>query len=257
MYFSVEPPRSWNKTDTKDLHIHELLAAGRADAMQILLIEDDPKAALHITEGLQKHDHVVRWAATGADGLAQARNCDHGLFIVDRMLPALDGLTLVKKVRERGSDVPILMLTTMSDLDDRVEGLEAGADDYLTKPFALAELLARISALTRRTHRLGNTQAALRLGALELDRFRRIVTREGKEIDLQHQEFKLLEYLLQNAGRIVTRTMLLENVWDLRFDPRSNIVESHMSRLRSKLDRGFATEMIQTVRGAGYLIRAD
>jgi len=227
--------------------------------MQILLVEDDPKAALYITEGLQRHAHDVRWAATGTDGLAQARNRDLNLFIVDRMLPHLDGLALVKQLRREGSVAPILMLTTMSDLDDRVEGLNAGADDYLTKPFALAELLARVNALMRRTHRLGSAGAGqwLRAGTLEIDLIARTVAREGKPIDLQHQEFKLLQYLVQNAGRIVTRAMLLENVWELGFDPRSNIVESHISRLRSKIDHGFAAELIQTVRGAGYVIRAD
>jgi two-component system OmpR family response regulator len=226
--------------------------------MQILLIEDDPKAALYVTEGLQKHDHVVRWAATGTDGFVQAQNSDLKLFIVDRMLPSLDGLSLVKRLRKEGSTVPILMLTTMSDLDDRVEGLDAGADDYLTKPFALAELLARVNALTRRTHRLGGgIDTRLRTGRLQMDLLARTVMREGKQIDLQHQEFKLLEYLVQNAGRTVTRAMLLENVWELGFDPKSNIVESHISRLRSKIDRGFAAEMIQTVRGAGYVLRAD
>ena len=227
--------------------------------MQILLVEDDPKAALYVTQGLNKHDHVVFWAATGADGLVQARQRNLNLAIVDRMLPSVDGLSLVKQLRSEGSIVPILMLTTMSDLDDRVEGLDAGADDYLTKPFALVELLARVNALMRRTDRLGGEAAAtqLRVGSLVMDRIRRRVTREGKPIELQHQEFKLLEYLAQNAGRVVTRAMLLEGVWNLGFDPRSNIVESHISRLRSKIDHGFVKEMIQTVRGAGYMIRAD
>jgi two-component system OmpR family response regulator len=227
-------------------------------AVEILLIEDDAKTALYVTEGLQTHGHVVRWAPTGQDGLIQARSAHNDVVIVDRMLPGLDGLTLVQRLRGEGSDVPILFLTTMSGLDDRVEGLNAGADDYLTKPFAISELLARVNAVTRRSHRLGAGQnTRLRVGTLEMDLLARTVTREGQAVDLQPQEFRLLEYLVLNAGRTVTRTMLLENVWELSFDPQTNIVESHMSRLRSKVDRGFAREMIHTVRGAGYVIRAD
>jgi two-component system, OmpR family, response regulator len=226
--------------------------------MQILLIEDDPKTALYVTEGLQKHGHVVRWAPTGKDGLNQARAAIHGLLIVDRMLPGLDGLSLVELLRGENCDTPILFLTTMSGLDDRVEGLNAGADDYLTKPFALSELVARVNAIARRSSRGSSGRPSLlRVGRLEMDLLGRRVTRDGQPIELQPQEFKLLEYLVQNAGQVVTRTMLLENVWDLSFDPQTNIVESHMSRLRSKLDRGFTTEMIHTVRGSGYMIRAE
>jgi len=226
--------------------------------MQILLIEDDPKTALYVTEGLQKHGHVVRWAPTGKDGLNQARGANHGLLIVDRMLPGLDGLSLVELLRSENCDTPILFLTTMSGLDDRVEGLNAGADDYLTKPFALSELVARVNAVARRSNRSGlGRPSLLRVGRLEMDLLGRRVTRDGQPIELQPQEFKLLEYLVQNAGQVVTRMMLLENVWDLSFDPQTNIVESHMSRLRSKLDRGFTTEMIHTVRGSGYMIRAE
>ena len=226
--------------------------------MHILLVEDDPKTALYVTEGLLKHGHEVCWAATGTDGLSQARNGDHGLIIVDRMLPVLDGLSLVKLLRAEGFDGATLFLTTMSDLDDRVEGLEAGADDYLTKPFALPELLARVNALLRRSHRLGQGGAQTRLcvGDLEVDLLARTVVRDGRRIDLQQQEFLLLQYLMENAGRVVTRTMLLEHVWNLDFDPRSNIVELHISQLRSKIGRACASEMIQTVRGAGYTIRA-
>lgn len=223
--------------------------------MEILLIEDDAKTALYVTEGLQKHEHTVRWAPTGHDGLASARQGQYDLLIVDRMLPGLDGLKLVEMLRDERFEAPILFLTTMSGLDDRVEGLNAGADDYLVKPFALAELLARVHAVARRTQRPGGTR--LKLGRLEMDLVARTVLREGRKVELQPQEFRLLEYLMQNAGRIVTRSMLLENVWELNFDPQTNIVESHISRLRSKLDRGFAREMIHTVRGAGYVIRAD
>jgi len=226
--------------------------------VEILLIEDDPKTALYVTEGLQKLGHIVHWAPTGKDGLNQARTVKHGLLIVDRMLPGLDGLTLVRLLRNESCDTPVLFLTTMSGLGDRVEGLNAGADDYLTKPFALAELAARVNAIVRRSNRTGSGRPnVLRVGQLVMDLLARTVVREGRAVELQPQEFKLLEYLMQNAGHTVTRTMLLEKVWDLAFDPQTNIVESHLSRLRSKVDRGFATEMIHTVRGSGYMIRAD
>ena len=226
-------------------------------AVDILIVEDDPKTALYVTEGLQEHGHLVHWAMTGLDGLSQAHRGIHGLLIVDRMLPSLDGLSLVKRLRDEGCTIPAVFLTTMSDLNARVEGLNAGADDYLTKPFAISELLARINAVSRRTRRGADERTRLRVGRLEIDLRNRTAKREGKTIDLQLQEFRLLEYLAHNAGRTVTRSMLLENVWDLDFDPRSNIVESHISRLRSKLDRGFSSSMIHTVRGEGYVIRAN
>ena len=227
--------------------------------MKTLVIEDDPETALYVTEGFQKHGHTVYWAPTGDDGFEQARSGDCALIIVDRMLPGLNGLTLVKKLRSHNIQTPVLFLTTLDGLDARVEGLDAGGDDYLTKPFAMSELLARANAIMRRTYQLheGETATRLRAGSLEMDLLARTVMRDGQSIELQHQEFKLLEYLMQNAGRIVTRTMLLEHVWDLTFDPGTNVVESHMSRLRSKVDRGFASEMIQTIRGAGYIIRAE
>lgn len=224
--------------------------------MDILLIEDDPDTALYVTEGLQEQGLSVYWAPTGLDGLNQARSRDWGLLLVDRMLPGLDGLSIVQTLKAEGFDMPILFLTTMSSLDDRIEGLNAGGDDYLIKPFAVAELIARINVVFRRVAR-DHHQTHLRAGRLELDLLNRTVTREGKPIDLQPQEFKLLEYLAKNAGRAVTRSMLLENVWKITFDPGTKIVESHISRLRSKLDRGFETELIQTVRGAGYVLRAQ
>jgi two-component system OmpR family response regulator len=179
---------------------------------------------------------------------------EYDVLVVDRMLPGIDGLTLVQLLRAHGNRVPVLLLTTMSGLNDRVEGLEGGADDYLSKPFATAELAARVNAIVRRTN---GEVTRLAVGDLELDLLDRAVRRSGRGIDLQAQEFRLLTYLVRNAGQVVTRTMLLEHVWDLQFDPRTNIVETHMSRLRSKVDRGFATEMIHTVRGAGYMLRAD
>lgn len=223
--------------------------------MDILLIEDDAETALYITDGLQKLGHVVHWAPTGKDGLHNARHRGFALLIVDRMLPGLDGLSLVKTLRAESNDTPVLFLTTMSGIDDRVEGLRAGGDDYLTKPFALAELQARVAAIARRTTPV-TLATQLCVGPLDLDLIARHACREGKRVDLQPQEFKLLEYLVQNANRVVTRAMLLENVWNLEFDPGTNIVESHMSRLRSKIDRGFGVELIRTVRGTGYMLCA-
>lgn len=226
--------------------------------MKTLIVEDDPITALYVTEGLQKHGHTVCWAPTGTDGFEQAKSGDCALIIVDRMLPGLDGLTLVKNLRDRNIQTPVLFLTTMDDLDARVEGLDAGGDDYLTKPFAMPELLARANAIMRRRSFSNDAPSTrLRVGGLEVDLLARSVSRDGQAIELQQQEFKLLEYLMQNAGRVVTRTMLLEKVWGLNFDPGTNVVESHMSRLRSKVDRGFEVELIRTVRGAGYVVSAD
>ena len=226
--------------------------------MKILLIEDDKETSAHIVYALGKEGHEVELCHDGNEGLERAREGSHGALIVDRMLPGMDGLSLVRSLREEGSQVPVLFLTTMSGLDDRVEGLQAGGDDYLVKPFAFPELLARVHAITRRSQRGGDSEPVrLRAGDLEIDLIRRTVQRAGKAIELQAQEFRLLEFLMRNVGRVVTRTMLLEKVWDLHFDPRTNIVETHMSRLRGKVDRGFGAELIHTVRGAGYTLRAD
>ena len=227
--------------------------------MNILIVEDDPVTALYVTEALQTQGHTLYWAPTGPDGLEQARRGDCALAIVDRMLPGLDGLTLVRTLRQFDIQTPVLFLTTMDDLDARVEGLNAGGDDYLTKPFAMPELLARVNAIMRRSNRLDDpaTQTRLKAGGLEMDLITRSVSRDGRVIELQQQEFKLLEYLLRNAGRTVTRTMLLERVWNLNFDPGTNVVESHMSRLRSKVDRGYDEELIRTIRGSGYVLSAD
>ncbi|HEY4276136.1 MAG TPA: response regulator transcription factor [Rhizomicrobium sp.] len=223
--------------------------------MRILLVEDDPETAEHIGHALRGQGHEVEECRDGAEGLAIARDGKHAALIVDRMLPGLDGLSLVRRLRAEGSQTPVLFLTTMSGIDDRVAGLNSGGDDYLTKPFALAELVARVNAIARRGD--ARQPVTLYAGDLEMDLIRRTVHRAGKPVDLQPQEFKLLEYLLRNAGRLVTRNMLLENVWELHFDPRTNIVETHMSRLRAKMDRGFAIELIHTVRGNGYILRAD
>jgi two-component system OmpR family response regulator len=227
--------------------------------MKLLLVEDDRETADHIIRAMQGHGHLVEHVTDGAAGLARARDGTHAALIVDRMLPELDGLSLVRQLRAEGNAIPALFLTTMSGLNDRVEGLESGGDDYLVKPFALAELVARIGVITRRavSPQDPGEPVKLRCAGLEIDLIRRTVCRDGRDIDLQAQEFRLLEYLLRHAAHVVTRTMLLEDVWNLHFSPRTNIVETHMSRLRSKMDKGFGRELIHTVRGVGYILRAD
>ena len=224
--------------------------------MKILLIEDDRRTADFVVRGLREHGHVTDHAADGKDGLFLAAGSKYDALIVDRMLPNLDGLAIVKMLRSTGNHVPALFLTTMAGIDDRVEGLEAGADDYLVKPFAFSELLARLSALMRRPP-ISDIRTTLKAGNLEMDLLKRSVARGGKPIDLQPQEFRLLEYLLRSDGRVVTRTMLLENVWDFHFDPQTSVVETHISRLRSKIDKGFEVELLRTIRGVGYCLRAD
>jgi two-component system, OmpR family, response regulator len=222
--------------------------------MKILLIEDDTETASHVAGGLREHGHIVDHVAMGPDGLQLAITNGHDVLIIDRMLPGLDGLAIVKAVRSAGLRAPILLLTTMDGIDDRVEGLESGADDYLIKPFAFAELLARTNALARRP--ANTVETILRVADLEMDLVKRTVTRGARKIVLQPREFQLLEYFMRNAGRVVTRTMLLEHVWDFHFDPRTNIVETHVSRLRGKVDRDFNVELIHTIRGSGYSLRA-
>jgi len=219
--------------------------------MKILLIEDDSDTSAYVASGLREQGHEVEHSATGRDGLSLAFTGGYHVMVIDRMLPAVDGLTIVKRIRAAGIKVPVLLLTTLGGINDRVEGLEAGADDYLTKPFAFAELLARVNALARRLP-LAEEETLLRVADLELNRLERTVTRAGKSIELQPQEFRLLEYLMRNAGQVVTRTMLLQNVWDFHFDPRTTVVETHISRLRAKIDRDFDEDLIHTVRGLGY-----
>jgi two-component system, OmpR family, response regulator len=223
--------------------------------MKVLVVEDDAKTGAYIQRSLEEHGHVLDLASNGRDGLFLATSTTYDIVVVDRMLPELDGLSLVKAVRAAGVKTPVLFLTTMSGVSDRVAGLDAGADDYLVKPFAFAELLARIHALARRPP-MAQVETVLKVADLEMDLMSRKVHRAGQDIELQPREFRLLEYLLRNAGRVVTRTMLLENVWDFHFDPKTNIVETHISRLRAKIDRPFASELIETVRGSGYRIRA-
>lgn len=223
--------------------------------MNVLVVEDDSEMAAYIIRGLSGHGHVVDHADTGREGLLLASSGRYEVAIVDRMLPGLDGLSLVKTLRGNRVGTPVLFLTNLGGIDDRVEGLNSGGDDYLTKPFALAELLARVNALGRRSP-TSVVETVLRVADLEVDLIKRSVVRGGQVIDLQPRELKLLECLMRNAGRVMTRTMLLEKVWDFHFDPKTNIVETHMSRLRGKIDRGFSRELIHTIRGAGYSIRA-
>jgi two-component system OmpR family response regulator len=223
--------------------------------MRILLVEDDRSTAAYIADGLRARGHAVEHAAEGQAGLARALRESYQLLIVDRMLPALDGLSMVREIRARERDVPVLFLSTLAGLDDRVTGLDAGGDDYLVKPFALAELIARVNALGRRQAR-PLAENVLRAADLELDLVTRAVTRGGKPIDLLPREFRLLEYLVRHAGDVVTKTMLLEHVWDFHFDPRTTVVETHISRLRAKIDRPFDPALIVTVRGHGYSILA-
>lgn len=223
--------------------------------MKILLIEDDRELAGYIAQGLSEEGHNLSAAFEGRDGLFRATGESWDLLIIDRMLPGLDGLNLVRTLRAGGIKTPVLFLTTLGGIGDRVSGLNAGGDDYLIKPFAFAELVARVNALGRRPQQM-TVQTALRVGDLEMDLLGRTVRRGGVAVQLQPREFRLLEYLMRHAGEVVTRTMLLESVWDFHFDPRTNIVETHISRLRSKISRPNAPELIHTVRGAGYLLRA-
>jgi two-component system, OmpR family, response regulator len=224
--------------------------------MKFLLIEDDQRMAEFIVRGLKEQGHVADHAANGKDGLFLAASEKYDALIIDRMLPGLDGLSILKMLRSTDNHVPAIFLTTMDGIDDRVEGLEAGADDYLVKPFAFAELMARLGALMRRPP-VSDAKTSLQVGDLDMDLLKRQVTRAGRSIELQPQEFRLLEFLMRSDGRVVTRTMLLENVWDFHFDPQTSVVETHISRLRAKIDRGFAKELLKTQRGVGYTLRAD
>lgn len=219
--------------------------------MKILLLEDDSETREHVARLLRAEGHVVDVAATGPDAVFLGTANSYAVLVLDRMVPALDGLAVLRALRAAGVVTPALFLSAVGEVRDRVEGLEAGGDDYLVKPFAAIELLARINALARRPA-APEVRTELSSGDLHIDLLARRVVRAGQVVDLQPQEYRLLEYLVRHAGQIVTRTMLLENVWDFHFDPGTNVIESHMSRLRSKMDRGFATEMIKTVRGAGY-----
>lgn len=231
------------------------LDLGSSTPMRLLLVEDDRDAAEYLRKAFKEAGHVADLAGDGEEGLALALDGKYDVMIVDRMLPQRDGLSLVSELRGRGHTTPVLILSALGQVDDRVQGLRAGGDDYLPKPYAFTELLARVEALSRR----GAPQAAetvYKVADLELDRLSHSVTRGGKEIVLQPREFRLLEYLMRHAGQVVTRTMLLENVWDYHFDPQTNVIDVHVSRLRAKIDKGFEVPLIHTVRGAGYMVRA-
>lgn len=222
-------------------------------AMKILVVEDDTTTADFIARGFTEEGHSVDHLASGREALAQAMSAPYDVMVIDRMLPDLDGLSLVKALRAAGVASPAIFLTAMGSVDDRIDGLAAGGDDYLVKPFAFGELSARVSALGRRPP-LRETETVLSAGDLEMDLIRRTVTRQGQKIELLPREFALLEHLLRRKGRVQTRTMLLEAVWDIHFDPQTNVVETHISRLRAKVDKPFERELIHTVRGAGYKI---
>src|ERR1700733_14311392 len=220
--------------------------------MNILLVEDDMELAHSVGEHFRDQGYVVQHCADGETGFSGACQADYQVVVLDRMLPGLDGLEFVRRLRQRGVRTPVIYLTTMSGIDDRVQGLEAGGDDYLVKPFAFAELLARVRVLSRRPRTAPEPAVHLTLGSIELDLLKRTVARAGKNIELLPQEFRLLEYFVRNPDRVLTRRMLLENVWGIHFDPQTSVVESHISRLRGKVNHGFEFDVIQTVRGTGY-----
>ena len=224
--------------------------------MHVLHVEDDDRTAEFVAKGLDEAGHRAERAADGDEGLYLARERDFDALIVDRMLPGLDGLDLVQRLRQSGDRTPVLVLSALGEVDDRVEGLRAGGDDYLVKPFAFSELLARLEALVRRSDAEA-TATQLKVGDLEVDLLSRRVQRSGRDIELQPREFRLLEYLMRHTGQVVTRTMLLEKVWDYTFDPQTNVIDVHVSRLRAKIDKGFDHPLLHTVRGAGYVLRAD
>ncbi|MGE4607365.1 MAG: response regulator transcription factor [Myxococcota bacterium] len=222
--------------------------------MKILLVEDDPVASDYLAKALRESTHVVDVVDDGARALQRALHESYDALIVDRMLPSLDGLSLIESLRRKGHDTPVMIVSALGEVDERVRGLRAGGDDYLVKPYAFAELLARLEVMVHR--RLGTPrETILRVADLELDLLKRTVRRSGQTIELKPREFQILEYLMRHAGQVVTRTMLLESVWDYHFDPQTNVIDVHMSRLRQKIDRGFDPPLLRTVRGAGYALR--
>lgn len=223
--------------------------------MKILLIEDDKESAQYLYKGLREHHYVIDHCESGKDGLFMAASEKYDAMIIDRMVPEVDGVTIIQTLRASGNDTPMLILTALDKVEERVKGLKAGADDYLAKPYSFTELLARLEAITRRQSG-EKTITRLSCGDLDMDLLTRTVKRAGKVIDLQAREFSLLEYLMRNCGTVVTRTMLLEQVWDYNFDPQTNVIDVHISRLRNKIDKGFDKSLIQTLRGAGYKLAA-
>ncbi|CAD5300254.1 DNA-binding response regulator in two-component regulatory system with CusS [Bosea sp. 62] len=223
--------------------------------MRLLIVEDDAEAAAYLVKAFREAGHVADHAPDGLEGYAMAQGGGYDVLVVDRMLPRMDGLSVIRSLREQGETTPVLILSALAQVDDRVKGLRAGGDDYLPKPYAFSELLARVEVLSRRRGAPASEPTTYRVGDLLLDRLAHRVTRAGEEIVLQPREFRLLEYLMKHAGQVVTRTMLLENVWDYHFDPQTNVIDVHVSRLRAKVDKGFEHPMIHTIRGAGYMVR--
>ncbi|GGH00079.1 MAG TPA: DNA-binding response regulator [Oceanicaulis sp.] len=223
--------------------------------MRVLIMEDDKQVAAFMCRGLREAGHVCDAAHDGEDGLEMARGGQYDVLVVDRMMPRRDGLSVIETLRAEGMATPILILSALGEVDDRVDGLKSGADDYLVKPYAFAELLARVEVLARRRDP-GSVQTQLSVGDLEMDLLARTVKRGGEDVLLQPREFRLLEFLMRHAGQVVTRTMLLEKVWDYHFDPQTNVIDVHISRLRSKIDKPFGSTMLHTVRGAGYRLQA-
>ncbi|GJD95667.1 response regulator transcription factor [Methylobacterium iners] len=226
--------------------------------MRLLIIEDDREAVSFLVKAFREAGHVADFAIDGLEGYALAQEGGYQVLVVDRMLPKLDGLSLIRSLREQGIATPVVILSALGQVDDRVKGLRSGGDDYLPKPYAFSELLARVEVLARRsTAPAAGEATSYRVGGLELDRLSHRVSRDGQEIPLQPREFRLLEYLMQHAGQVVTRTMLLEHVWDYHFDPQTNVIDVHVSRLRAKVDKGFERPIIHTIRGTGYMLRTD
>jgi two-component system OmpR family response regulator len=230
------------------------IGIGYNGAMKILVMEDDREAADYLKKALTEAGHTVHVAGDGETGFALADSGDYDVMVVDRMMPRRDGLSVIAGLRSRGNTTPVLILSALGEVDDRVTGLRAGGDDYLTKPYAFSELLARVEVLNRRAS-AKESETVYRVGDLELDRLSHTVKRLGQEITLQPREFRLLEYLMRHAGQVVTRTMLLENVWDYHFDPQTNVIDVHVSRLRGKIEKGFDTSILHTIRGAGYMLK--
>jgi len=226
--------------------------------MRLLIVEDDSDSAAYLVKAFRQEGHVADHAADGLTGYAMAEGGGYDVLVVDRMLPRMDGLSLIRSLREQNDTTPVLILSALGQVDDRVKGLRDGGDDYLPKPYAFSELMARVEVLSRRRSAAASAEPTMyRVGDLELDRLTRRVSRAGEEIVLQPREFRLLEYLMRNAGQVVTRTMLLEYVWDYHFDPQTNVIDVHISRLRAKIDKGQTVPLLQTVRGAGYALRAE
>ena len=224
--------------------------------MKILVVEDDLEAASFMVKGLKESGYVVDHVGDGKEGLFMAADESYDAIVLDRMLPGIDGLAIIKTIRSTGNKTPVLIISALGEVDDRVRGLRAGGDDYMTKPYSFTELLARLEALLRRG-KMKTTDTTLRVADLQMDLVTRTVKRAGSVIELQPKEFALLEYLMRHEGHVVTRTMILEGVWDYAFDPQTNVIDVHISRLRGKIDKGFDKQLLQTIRGAGYTIRDD